>query len=101
SRTPPGTHSFPTRRSSDLVGEQGQCQGSSEQAVHARLLGGKRRREGENNQRPEHISLSRTVQQKAGRRACSAWSVLDKLICSGRSEEHTSELQSRGHLVCR
>src|SRR5690625_6673924 len=21
--------------------------------------------------------------------------------CSGRSEEHTSELQSRGHLVCR
>src|SRR5207253_5563648 len=22
-------------------------------------------------------------------------------LCSGRSEEHTSELQSRGHLVCR
>src|SRR5690625_6329913 len=26
-------------------------------------------------------------------RACNAW--------KGRSEEHTSELQSRGHLVCR
>src|SRR5690625_5689212 len=22
-------------------------------------------------------------------------------VCNGRSEEHTSELQSRGHLVCR
>src|SRR5690625_5639041 len=22
-------------------------------------------------------------------------------VCAGRSEEHTSELQSRGHLVCR
>src|SRR5437660_2896539 len=27
--------------------------------------------------------------------------VIDGEICSVRSEEHTSELQSRGHLVCR
>src|SRR5215208_4910614 len=29
------------------------------------------------------------------------WSVRTRLTSSGRSEEHTSELQSRGHLVCR
>src|SRR5690625_5709739 len=28
-------------------------------------------------------------------------SVADMLAAGGRSEEHTSELQSRGHLVCR
>src|SRR5437870_9810603 len=28
-------------------------------------------------------------------------SVLDGCACISRSEEHTSELQSRGHLVCR
>src|SRR5690625_6416173 len=26
---------------------------------------------------------------------------LEKLVAAARSEEHTSELQSRGHLVCR
>src|SRR5437870_7827046 len=26
---------------------------------------------------------------------------VDVLVTAGRSEEHTSELQSRGHLVCR
>src|SRR5690625_6875383 len=26
---------------------------------------------------------------------------IDKIMLPGRSEEHTSELQSRGHLVCR
>src|SRR5439155_27119308 len=46
-----------------------------------------------------------------GERSCSNNSVLAALISSGfltsgrplavRSEEHTSELQSRGHLVCR
>src|SRR5690625_6223824 len=29
------------------------------------------------------------------------WMCLALLQCSVRSEEHTSELQSRGHLVCR
>src|SRR5690625_6526257 len=28
-------------------------------------------------------------------------SKIDKAVSKGRSEEHTSELQSRGHLVCR
>src|SRR5690625_6581772 len=31
----------------------------------------------------------------------SAWAVLDPRVIGWRSEEHTSELQSRGHLVCR
>src|SRR3989442_6135231 len=35
-----------------------------------------------------------------GRYPVSA-SFLDEIRCRGRSEEHTSELQSRPHLVCR
>src|SRR5690625_6441605 len=31
----------------------------------------------------------------------SCFYLLGKQDCAGRSEEHTSELQSRGHLVCR
>src|SRR2546422_2226362 len=33
---------------------------------------------------------------------CSIWSIFpDRCVASRRSEEHTSELQSRLHLVCR
>src|SRR5207253_10555761 len=38
------------------------------------------------------------------RRRCSAWETRSSASCTScrwRSEEHTSELQSRGHLVCR
>src|SRR5437870_5602768 len=35
------------------------------------------------------------------RKAREAWSTMLQIAKSLRSEEHTSELQSRGHLVCR
>src|SRR5690625_6937224 len=47
----------------------------------------------------------RNVSLKVARKAAAAAIVIihpgDDLGFGGRSEEHTSELQSRGHLVCR
>src|SRR5690625_6173188 len=59
-------HSFPTRRSSDLLA--GRIPGALDQEFAGGRGGG--------------LALGGGVQR-------------------GRSEEHTSELQSRGHLVCR
>src|SRR5437870_10461016 len=38
---------------------------------------------------------------RAGPPIGSDWRIWIPLLCLARSEEHTSELQSRGHLVCR
>src|SRR5207253_11140575 len=68
-------HSFPTRRSSDLAGR---C------PRRPPVAGGGRRAA------PRH-GFHRCARSSAGTTAASP----------SRSEEHTSELQSRGHLVCR
>src|SRR5439155_6371057 len=44
-------------------------------------------------------STSEAALLRAAARACTAASRRARVAC--RSEEHTSELQSRGHLVCR
>src|SRR5439155_22609780 len=67
-------HSFPTRRSSDLIAR---TSGPLLKAAPADPL------------RPRLSNRPVRQQPPAGR--CSR----------SRSEEHTSELQSRGHLVCR
>src|SRR5207253_8254296 len=80
SRSHRDLHSFPTRRSSDLPVHQHGCSAGCEsnrddqfhQQWHA--LAGAR------NNRPDRVCDTEGVP---------------------RSEEHTSELQSRGHLVCR
>src|SRR5439155_15917211 len=77
-------HSFPTRRSSDL--------GSS----------GARRSRSWLHHRD---TIARWVRCR-GRSAASAvsrgrWTSFSSSPVGARSEEHTSELQSRGHLVCR
>src|SRR5690625_5811788 len=66
-------HSFPTRRSSDL--------GARRSPRHPLVAFG-----GAGGRACPHPALA----EAAGRHAAR-----------GRSEEHTSELQSRGHLVCR
>src|SRR5439155_3822393 len=50
-------------------------------------------------QRPTHPSLNppKTVCHKTALKSC----LVSKTSTPFRSEEHTSELQSRGHLVCR
>src|SRR5207253_9786884 len=67
-------HSFPTRRSSDL------CSSSPTSSP------------------TPAASSSRT---SSGCRACRSTSGRRTRSTTARSEEHTSELQSRGHLVCR
>src|SRR5690625_5636520 len=72
-------HSFPTRRSSDLFGYQIEAAFEAGAEVYDFMAGA-----GKNSQ--YKASLANTQHE-----------VVD--LC--RSEEHTSELQSRGHLVCR
>src|SRR5439155_10327789 len=80
----PPLHSFPTRRSSDLS--------SAISPMRSR----------------RSSPTARSSSPSARRCACS--SVMSSAFCrrtssststTSRSEEHTSELQSRGHLVCR
>src|SRR5438034_350810 len=63
-------HSFPTRRSSDLI----------EQLLHGR-----------------RIAFARRLRQRVGLIA----RLRRRAVAGGRSEEHTSELQSHSDLVCR
>src|SRR5207253_7529114 len=91
-------HSFPTRRSSDL----GRC----------RFLDGIRLTRWLRAERCLVSSrLKRCLKQtfqgsvpspcRSETIPCSLSSVKARSFSSIRSEEHTSELQSRGHLVCR
>src|SRR5690625_6683058 len=84
----PHLHSFPTRRSSDLV-------------ALLQLTG---------RENPDHIAegsginrsseeLHRAAVARARERMRRERAEAQQQ--TGRSEEHTSELQSRGHLVCR
>src|SRR5207253_7476710 len=80
-------HSFPTRRSSDLAGR-----GVGHAFRHAYPADGNHspdRRRWTGRCGPGHGTRPpRRAQRRGG-------------PLPGRSEEHTSELQSRGHLVCR
>src|SRR5207253_8149985 len=92
-------HSFPTRRSSDL---------SRNPERHRRKLPGSRRSASERNRCKANrclgnnsVSWAESAMQK-----CVVYGEFigkrnDSQEASLRSEEHTSELQSRGHLVCR
>src|SRR3712207_8440089 len=73
-------HSFPTRRSSDLA------------VVHRPAGAGLHRLQRADGARPLRT---------AGRGGAGARAGRDRPPPRGRSEEHTSELQSRQYLVCR
>src|SRR5207253_10858619 len=80
-------HSFPTRRSSDLVERDGPVRRPAPRhPAHDRAPAPARRPRRRGARADGH--LPRAVTAQSGNRA-------------RRSEEHTSELQSRGHLVCR
>src|SRR5207253_5509958 len=90
----PAPHSFPTRRSSDLF-SQGSTSGSSEPNEGARGTAGIPESGlglGVPSKEPESIGAG-TMEDPDS----AGIAGVDK----ARSEEHTSELQSRGHLVCR
>src|SRR5690349_23761671 len=84
-------HSFPTRRSSDLVGN-----GAGEMEVKNLLDEAHRDFVGrlQNENRRDHETDGRERQRDGEE-------FFHPLSTSRRSEEHTSELQSRRDLVCR
>src|SRR5690348_17886177 len=81
-------HSFPTRRSSDLLPHQ---------------LGEWARARGDSAHFLAHPPVERVPDPRADvtwiPRTTRSWS--QRVFRTGRSEEHTSELQSPVHLVCR
>src|SRR5207253_11235524 len=78
SRHPRDLHSFPTRRSSDLS--------TSLRGAHTPIYASPQQVRGEAPDPRDDVH---------------ALGVIWYQLLTGRSEEHTSELQSRGHLVCR
>src|SRR5690625_6098774 len=84
SRHPPHLHSFPTRRSSDL------------------FYGGERAYRVVSGQTLASSDPTRPPPANPAAAPAKPGPRLERRPrCRPRSEEHTSELQSRGHLVCR
>src|SRR5690606_41619776 len=88
---PPALHSFPTRRSSDLAPAVG--------AVHELQLPAREPAEvaGTARHREAHRAAGALFPDQADRGTLRH----DRRSLGDRSEEHTSELQSRENLVCR
>src|SRR5207253_10337967 len=93
-------HSFPTRRSSDLRSKEN----IRTQAAVLRPTPGSEVRKSIASSRGASASHDRSISVPLPRSA--SW-IRGDLVTDrppgriARSEEHTSELQSRGHLVCR
>src|SRR5207253_3433815 len=90
---PPHLHPFPTRRSSDLTppARTRRCSTCSDSVTG----GSARSRARTAGSRPRTAAAATTLRSRQ-----PASSPTPSRCCI-RSEEHTSELQSRGHLVCR
>src|SRR5206468_13119847 len=100
SGSPRSLRSFPTRRSSDLIGQRRLVGG----ARHPDRLGGDADAAAFEVRQRDAVTLALGTEQEIG----GQFHVLeDELRGIGgalaelRSEEHTSELQSRSELVCR
>src|SRR5207302_10245868 len=93
---PCALHSFPTRRSSDLLPERKRDICRRTQVV----LRGFRIRERDVSL-VEHRFAHALRRQRNTNRAPAGWGSEIHLPSARRSEEHTSELQSRENLVCR
>src|SRR5207253_9181723 len=89
---PRDLHSFPTRRSSDLARRQ--------LRFFLRILQRHFVRVDEMTERHHHPFECRTQIRRVSLRSLHGLHA-DCHQMPPRSEEHTSELQSRGHLVCR
>src|SRR5207253_5965921 len=93
-------HSFPTRRSSDLAGTAHSICGLCGMAASVSVGGST----GKTTRLLEAATRGGTY-QRGSANGSSSCRVAKLSRCAAvpcpRSEEHTSELQSRGHLVCR
>src|SRR5690606_40799664 len=96
----PDRHPFPTRRSSDLVSA------SSGKPMNAITVSGNVTSSSDGLGLPGANVLVKgtftgTVTDIDGYYSLNVPNATDTLVFSSRSEEHTSELQSRENLVCR
>src|SRR5207253_11524111 len=98
---PRALHSFPTRRSSDLFLAAACHDSAAEARLRAQLTIWR-----DNDailqslaQRSFLVKEVAATSQDLSALAAAGLAALDAI--AKRSEEHTSELQSRGHLVCR
>src|SRR5439155_18349403 len=94
SAAPRAIHSFPTRRSSDLALQLGRQLRGRLTHVARSLLQRSRHVHGPTGVADMAAQLAEDRRYRERRQRLAAARVV-------RSEEHTSELQSRGHLVCR
>src|SRR5690606_41463786 len=86
--------SFPTRRSSDLVGD-------GKTAVEQQRAGADQPHAGDEFLHRDVHHLGEEIGGVIGMQAHHPGNVLGTQRIGDRSEEHTSELQSRENLVCR
>src|SRR5207253_11023679 len=99
SRPPRDLHSFPTRRSSDLNLRSRRhvtAKIGFSMSVEKKL--GKARGASHDSRR---VGRRRFLKQAAAAAMAAGSTFAAAAQEKARSEEHTSELQSRGHLVCR
>src|SRR5207253_4769958 len=95
------THSFPTRRSSDLLTAPMPAAQSVTCAIM--LAAGSRYETPDTNgiaHFSEHMFFKGTKRRPTARDISKEIDAIGGEFNAFRSEEHTSELQSRGHLVC-
>src|SRR5207253_9247682 len=94
-------HSFPTRRSSDLADKMVRRISASEKHIKELEFEYKTVKS-DVIYRSKASLLAKAVENLGLKELTSPPMLLtDDKNENGRSEEHTSELQSRGHLVCR
>src|SRR5207244_6177451 len=94
-------HPFPTRRSSDLIGDWRQA----EKIAVRSSCGGERSGGNRGQEGPVPVSTCPSASHALvyARRTCAGLRPQQLAVTprDARSEEHTSELQSPDHLVCR
>src|SRR5690625_6233812 len=96
------SHSFPTRRSSDLAGRTGEAISfvTPREIPHLRLIEQVTKSKMKRIVPPTNKEAERGKQQAAVEKIVRMIDKGELDAYKDRSEEHTSELQSRGHLVC-
>src|SRR5690606_40552582 len=90
---------FPTRRSSDLIDPDARVKAAMNEINAAQRM----RKAAEERGEAERILRVKQAQGEAESNVLRGKGIAGqrKAIVDGRSEEHTSELQSRENLVCR
>src|SRR5207253_6007846 len=93
--------SFPTRRSSDLVEGLDALVVMWQDASPMKIAAARGYGAAVDIDAPDKVAAFKRLEQLIDETGRTLVHPYDDPIVMARSEEHTSELQSRGHLVCR